>query len=383
MSNPKLTSLVFFLFVISFPTIESTTFPADTAALAAFKSAVKPSSIPPSSCLASWNFSAADPCGVPRISHFTCGVTCSGNRVVQITLDSQGYVGTLTPAISKLSQLIALDLGDNSFYGAIPSSISSITNLETLILRVNSFSGPVPAAIAKLSALETLDLSRNQLSGHLPDLSSLAGLTRLDASYNRLTGPLPSLPPNLHELALKANSLSGSLTKSSFAGKNRLVVIELSENSFTGALESWFFLLPAIQQVDLANNAFAGIAVSKPPANFNSQLVAVNLSYNNMEGLLPATFADFPALRSLAVSHNKFRGPIPWQYSKKGSPLRRLYLDGNYLNGHPPAGLLAAAEEISGSLGDNCLQNCPVSSGLCSTPQKPNSICQQAYRGKP
>ncbi|KAH6825999.1 Leucine-rich repeat family protein [Perilla frutescens var. hirtella] len=360
----------------------STTFPADTAALRAFKSTVKSTSIPPTSCLATWNFSA-DPCAAPRITHFTCGVTCAANRVVQITLDSQGYSGTLTPLVSQLTQLITLDIGDNDFHGPIPPSISSLPNLRNLILRVNSFSGNLPPSIAALKSLQTLDLSRNSISGSLPDLNSLTALTRLDLSYNKLTGSLPRLPPNLNELALKANSLSGTLTRGSFTGLTRLMVVELSENSLAGTIESWFFLLPSLQQVDLAKNSIAAIAVAKPAANSNSELVAVDLSYNKLEGLLPASFADYPFLRSLTLSYNKFRGPIPWQYSKKGSSLRRLYLDGNYLNGSPPQGLFSGGGQVYGSLGDNCLQSCPAASELCLKSQKPASICQQAYGGKP
>ncbi|KAK4401688.1 Calmodulin-binding receptor kinase CaMRLK [Sesamum angolense] len=382
--RPHLLLLFFFLLSISSSLpVRSATFPADVSALRAFKSAVKPSSIPPTSCLATWNFSA-DPCAVPRITHFTCGLTCSGDRVVLLTLDSQGYSGTLTPFISKLTQLITLDLGDNNFYGPLPSSISSLPNLRNLILRVNSFSGPLPPSIATLASLETLDLSRNTLSGTLPNLNSLTGLTRLDLSYNKFTGSLPRLPPNLNELALKANSLSGPLTKSSFGGLTRLMVVELSENSFTGTLDSWFFLLPSLQQVNLAKNSLTSVAVEKPPANSNAgELVAVDLSYNKMEGFLPANFAKYPMLRSLALSYNRFRGPIPWQYSKKGSSLRRLYLDGNYLNRSPPAGFFSGEGPVSGSLGDNCLESCPSSSELCLKPQKPASICQQAYGGKP
>ncbi|KAL8541469.1 hypothetical protein ACS0TY_002657 [Phlomoides rotata] len=377
---PKTQSAILLLLAASYSLgVLSATFPDDVAALRAFKSAVKPASIPPTSCLATWNFSA-DPCAVPRINHFTCGLTCAGNRVVQLTLDSQGYSGTLTPSISKLTHLINLDLGDNSFYGPIPSSISSLPNLRNLILRVNSLSGSVPPSIAALRSLVTLDLSHNSLSGQLPNMSSLTGLTRLDLSYNKLTGPIPALPPNLNELALKANSLSGPLTHYSFTGLNRLMVVELGENSFTGTLEPWIFLLPSLQQIDLAKNSFSIVAVAKP---LNSELVAVDLSYNKLEGFLPAIFADFPILRSLALSYNRLRGPIPWQYSKKGSSLQRLYLDGNYLNGSPPKGFFSGDKPISGSLGDNCLQSCPVSSELCLKSQKPASICHQAYGGKP
>lgn len=379
-------SIIFFFFTLSLSSsilVYSATFPADIAALQAFKSAVKPSSIPPTSCLATWNFSASDPCAVPRITYFACGITCAANRVVQLTLDSQGYSGKLTPLVSKLTQLINLDLGDNAFYGPIPSSLSFLPNLKTLILRVNSFSGALPPSIAAIKSLETLDLSRNSLSGTLPNLNSLSGLTRLDLSYNNLTGSIPRLPPNINELALKANSLSGSIPKSSFDGLTHLMVVELSENSFTGTVESWLFLLPSLQQVDLAKNSFTAVNVAQPPANSNGELVAVDLSYNKMEGFLPVSFADYPMLRSLALSYNRFRGPIPWKYSKKGSSLRRLYLDGNYLNGSPPSGFFSGEGPVSGSLGDNCLRSCPISSELCLKSQKPASICQQAYGGKP
>ncbi|KAL0422592.1 UNVERIFIED_CONTAM: hypothetical protein Slati_3282100 [Sesamum latifolium] len=66
-----------------------------------------------------------------------------------------------------------------------------------------------------------------------------------------------------------------------------------------------------------------------------------------MEGFLPANFAKYPMLRSLALSYNRFRGPIPWQYSKKGSSLRRLYLDGNYLNRSPPAGFFSGEGRLA------------------------------------
>lgn len=380
MSNSK--RFIFILLALfSLVSVHSLTLSSDISALRAFKSSVKPSSIPPNSCLATWDFTT-DPCSEPRVTHFICGITCSGNRVTHITLDSQGYTGTLTPLVSRLTQLIALDLAENQFYGPIPSSLSSLPNLQQLILRVNTFSGSVPQSLTSLKSLLTLDLSRNSLSGPLPNsINSLTSLTRLDLSYNRLTGFLPKLPTNLNELAAKANSLSGPLYKSSFEGLTQLMVIELSENSFTRTLEPWFFLLPSLQQINLANNSFTSVVVLKP-VNIYSQLVAINLSFNRIGGFLPANFADYPMLRSLSLSYNRFRGPIPWQYSNKNGSLQRLFLDGNFLNGSPPAGFFAGNTVISGSLGDNCLRSCPVSSELCLKSQKPASICQQAYGGK-
>ncbi|KAK1558830.1 hypothetical protein Q3G72_007209 [Acer saccharum] len=379
---PLLRLLLLLLQLLCFVVLgQSLTPPQDISALKAFKSSIKPNSIPPWSCLASWDFTT-DPCAFPRRTHFTCGLTCSSTRITQLTLDPAGYSGQLTPLISQLTQLVILDLSDNNFFGPIPPSISSLTSLHTLTLRSNSFSGSVPDSVTKLNNLDSLDLSHNSLSGSLPKTTySMSSLRRLDLSYNKITGSLPKLPYNLLELAMKNNYLSGLITKSSFDGLTRLEVIELSENSFTGTLQSWFFLLPGIQQVNLSNNSLTRVEISKPVKG-NSDLVAVDLGFNKIEGDLPVNFADHPLLSSLSMRYNRLRGSIPLVFSQKKS-LRRLFLDGNFLIGKPPAGFFSGEGFISGSLGDNCLQGCPGSSQLCSPSQKAYSVCKQAYGGKP
>lgn len=365
----------------------STTPPAEVAALKAFKSAINPSTIPPYSCLGSWDFSL-DPCLAPRTTHYLCGFTCTHNgspRVVSITLDSVGYSGTLTPLVSQLTQLVVLDLGENSFHGTIPPSLSSLSLLQSLSLRGNSFSGPLPPSMGALRSLQDVDLSGNFLSGPLPNtLSSLSLLTRLDLSFNKFTGSLPKLPPNLNELAIKANSLSGPISESSFAGLTQLETVELSANSFTGVLHSWFFQLPGLQQVNLSNNSLTGVEIWKPRRDYYSALVAVDLGFNKIEGYFPVNFLEYPALASLSLRYNRLRGSIPLGLSKKGT-LKRLYLDGNYLTGTPPAGFFPGAGKespVAGSFGDNCLRGCPPKSQLCLPSQKPMSVCKQAYGGK-
>ncbi|KAL7584518.1 hypothetical protein Lser_V15G45835 [Lactuca serriola] len=355
-----------------------TTLSSDIAALKAIKSSIKPTTIPSYTCLHSWDFTS-DPCSPPRVTHFLCGVTCSGNRVTQLTLDPAGYVGTLSPLVSQLTQLITIDLTDNKFSGQIPSSLFFLPNLQTLNLGSNSFSGVIPPSVSNLKKIQTLDISRNSLSGSLPNtLTSLSQLTRLDLSFNKLTGPIPGLPKNIIQLALKGNSLSGYLQKQSFQGLTQLETVELSENSLAGTIPGWFFLIPSLQQVNLAKNSFTGVEIFKP---MDSNLVAVDLGFNRITGYPPTNFSAYPMLASLTLSYNKLRGRIPWEYSKKPT-LSRLFLDGNYLIGLPPKEFFSGKTSISGSLGDNCLKLCPVSSELCVKSQKPLSICKQAYRGK-
>ncbi|CAO2814866.1 unnamed protein product [Amaranthus hypochondriacus] len=381
----RLKPIFFFLYFFLYtPFFVSSTPPTEISALKSFKSSIKPSSIPPYSCIGSWVFSS-DPCSNPKTTHFLCGLTCDdSNRVVSITLDSVGYSGTLTPLVSQLSQLVVLDLGQNSFYGTIPPSISSLSLLQTISFRFNSFSGSIPSSISQLKSLQDLDFSGNSLSGQLPNtLFLLSRLTRLDLSFNKFSGQLPKLPPNLLELAIKGNSLSGLITKSSFTGLTQLETVELSSNSFSGVLQSWFFQLPSLQQINLSNNSLTGVEIWKPSQRYN-ELVAVDLGFNKIEGYLSVNFTNYPVLASLSLRYNRLRGPIPLEYSKKSS-LRRLFLDGNYLSGSPPAGFFTGGGKystLSGSLGDNCLQGCPRKSQLCLPTQKPMSMCKQIYGGK-
>uniref|UniRef100_A0A7C8YER9 2-alkenal reductase (NAD(P)(+)) n=1 Tax=Opuntia streptacantha TaxID=393608 RepID=A0A7C8YER9_OPUST len=216
--------------------------------------------------------------------------------------------------------------------------------------------------------------------GPTPSLGpSLLQLGTSSRSKN-LTFLLPKLPPNLQALAIKANSLSGPISKSSFDGLTQLETVELSANSLAGVLKGWFFQLPSLQQVNLANNSLTGVEIWKPDKDY-SELVAVDLGFNKIEGYLPVNFSEYPVLASLSLRYNRLRGPIPLEFSQKGT-LKRLYLDGNYLTGTPPPGFFAGAGGVAGSFGDNCLRACPTSSQLCLPSQKPGSVCKQMYDRK-
>lgn len=251
------TTVSLFLLLLTTTVTATTTVSSDITSLKAIKSAINPTSIPSYSCLASWNFTS-DPCSNPHITHFLCGLSCTGNRVTQLTFDRPGYTGTLSPLISQLTQLVTIDLSENKLSGPIPISLFTLPNLQTLILRSNLFSGAIPPAISNLKSIQTLDIAHNSISGSLPDTFSLLGLTRLDLSFNKLTGSIPKLPKNLIELAIKSNLLSGNLLKQSFSELTQLEVVELSENMLTGTIPGWFFLQPSIQQVNFVNNGFTG-----------------------------------------------------------------------------------------------------------------------------
>lgn len=158
-------------------------------------------------------------------------------------------------------------------------------------------------------------------------------------------------------------------------------MVELSENVLNGMIEDWFLLLPSLQQVNLENNSFTGIQISRPVKDGGNNLVALNIGFNKIQGYAPVNLAAYPMLSFLSMSHNSLRGTIPLEYGKIKS-IKKLFLDGNFFVGKPPTGLLSAGGGVSGSLGDNCLEGCPTSSQLCKPAQKPISVCKRVYLGK-
>ena len=112
------------------------------------------------------------------------GVTCNSNStsatyasVTQISLVSQGLVGTIPSSIGSLTSLTFIEFGSNSLYGAIPRSIGSMTSLVSLYFDTNSLGGTIPSSIGSLTLLQTLWIGNNRLSGSIPSrIGSLMGV---------------------------------------------------------------------------------------------------------------------------------------------------------------------------------------------------------------
>lgn len=397
---------------------ESNTFPGDIAALKSLFASLNPASISPGSCLASWDFNV-DPCFSAFSAHFTCGLRCDAtssdatgltfSRVTDVSLDSAGYSGPLSPSIWSLPFLQSLDFSNNRLYGPIPSPIpsSSLPALRRISLSHNFFSGPIPT-IPNASFLEELYLDGNQLSGHFippsfpslrrldiqsnnfsgsfPDLLSLSNLNSLDASDNSISGPFPSafLPSSLFELSMRNNFLAGNLPGTALASLPALQVLDLSHNALSGPVPAAAFEHTALEQLALSGNALEWV---EEPADggAGSKMVALDLSDNKIRGLLPEFLGSMPSLTALALEDNQFTGLIPAQYAMRVAglapgwvPFGRLLLGGNYLYG-PIPGLMEGMKEGTAvvSVVDNCLFRCPEYLFFCAGgKQKPTPVCR-------
>ncbi|KAG2632561.1 hypothetical protein PVAP13_2NG113400 [Panicum virgatum] len=98
---------------------------------------------------------------------------------------SLAFISSLT----SLSTLILRNCKLSGNLGAV--NISKLANLILLDLSFNNITGQVPPSILTLDKLEFLFLGNNSLTGSLPDVKSVL-LKNLDFSYNRLNGRFPS-----------------------------------------------------------------------------------------------------------------------------------------------------------------------------------------------
>ncbi|CAN1216581.1 Brassinosteroid LRR receptor kinase BRI1 [Linum perenne] len=176
---------------------QSLTSSQDISSLKSFISSISPSSILSWSCLASWKFSAADPCLLP--SHRTHP---RPGRLLRETHSANLPAHFLT----------VLDL-----FGDIPFSISSLSNLQSLNLQLNSFTGSIGflTSLKRVESLEVVELCRNSLARKLEswlfDLSAIQQvnlennsftaievgrggrqLVAVDLGFNRIGGKIPT-----------------------------------------------------------------------------------------------------------------------------------------------------------------------------------------------
>jgi hypothetical protein len=84
--------------------------------------------------------------------------------------DNAGMNGTISPLISKWSDLTILDLGFTGIGGPIPNGMFSLTVLDRMNLGNAAFSGTIPEAFAQLNtSLTKLLLNDNNFTGSVPE----------------------------------------------------------------------------------------------------------------------------------------------------------------------------------------------------------------------
>ncbi|KAK3423636.1 hypothetical protein EUGRSUZ_F00516, partial [Eucalyptus grandis] len=302
-------------------------------------------------------------------------------KLTHLNLSSSYFVGIIPSEISRLSELVSLDLSSNNifdtysssslrlknsifsmlvhnltalrklvldevdmsmvspksfanlFTGHIPSSMWNLNQLQTLLIDENSFSGnaftgDIPFSICQLSSLKYLYLYDNNFSGNMPScFGNMTNLKSLDLSNNSLQGPLPrSLVRcvNLSELSLGHNEFSDIFPH--WLEAPYLHNLDLQSNKFHE-----IFSNTSLYVLDLSNNKFGGPIPVPSLVTFYYSIAS-----NKMTGKIPSLICNFTKLEIINLSNNTLTGSLPQCLTNFGTGLSVLNLRMNYLKGIIP-----------------------------------------------
>ncbi|CAK8573078.1 unnamed protein product [Lathyrus sativus] len=144
-----------------------------------------------------WN---GDPCA-PTTWDAWEGVTCrisddkTALLITEINLGSQGLKGSISDQISRLSDLVSLNLSSNSLGGEIPSGLGQ-NSMVKVDLSNNQLTGSIPDSLESSNLLLVL-LNDNLFEGQVPAQLFSVGVRggAIDLSGNKGLCGVPSLPP--------------------------------------------------------------------------------------------------------------------------------------------------------------------------------------------
>ncbi|KAM2033685.1 hypothetical protein ACFX1T_015534 [Malus domestica] len=274
-----------------------------------------------------WNQNSSNPCEWP-------GISCNhdSKRVSGVQLSNQHITGEIFLNFSALTALSHLDLSKNTITGALPEDLSQchslkhlnlshntiddglnlngLNQLEVLDLTVNRFYGDLGMSFPGVcSNLVVANLSANNFNGRIDHMfDECFNLQYLDLSTNYFSGEIWSGFSRLTEFSVSENYFNGTILPSVFANSCSLVDLDLSENSFSGAVPAEISKCQRLVKLDLWGNKFTGPIPSE--IGSISSLQALFLGNNSFSRDIPESLLDLNSLTFLDLSRNNFSGDI-------------------------------------------------------------------------
>ncbi|KAJ1406274.1 Serine/threonine-protein kinase, active site [Sesbania bispinosa] len=299
--------LVCFLILFSGKFVAGDSLDTDKQVLLKLKSYLETQTFANKGGYINWNKNSSNPCE-------WSGISCSlfnGTtwRVVSVDISASEIAGKIFQNFSLLTELTHLDVSWNTLSGEIPEDLRKCHKLQYLNISRNILEGELN--LTGLTRLQTLDLSVNRFHGDLglnfPAICD--NLVTLNISDNYFTGRIDSCFDQclrLQNLDLSTNNLGGGL----WTGISRLREFSISENNLSGVVPSHAF--PgncSLIKLDLSVNGFVG----KPPKEVANckNLEILNLSSNNFTGDIPKEIGFISGLQSLFLQNNSFSRDIP------------------------------------------------------------------------
>ncbi|KAI9668778.1 MAG: hypothetical protein M1831_000847 [Alyxoria varia] len=234
----------------------------------------------------------------------------------------------IPPGLRRLERLTTLNLSRNNLDSYAFDVIAEITSLRDLSLAHNSLTNELPETIALLSNLQHLDVSHNRLTALPQRLRSCQNLRSLDISHNRLTSsPMDILSqlPQLTNLTLASNALTGSLFPSSVTNLPALQNLDVSDNALATLTFGRSLTLPALTRLDISRNRLGAMPDISGWISLTSLLAEQNCLGDLPRGMTSLT----QNLRMVNLERNDLRGVDEGVVKMEG--LDRLMLAGNPL----------------------------------------------------
>jgi len=249
-------------------------------------------------------------------------------RLEAVDLHGNQIRGRLPRWLANCKELNGLDVGGNNFMDSFPSWLGNLPHLRVLILRSNQFYGPVTTVTmdphshrknhsrsAYFSSLQIIDLADNGFTGVLPPGLFYSFKTMAQASTVHKVREVTVIgeqgetdihqePRNPVEVAMKQQYMRMLEDQ-----QLDLMLIDLSNNRFSGSIPRTVGNLTALLVLNLSRNAFTG----EIPAEIGrlSQVESLDLSWNHLTGEIPQSLASLTALEWLNLSYNDLSGSIP------------------------------------------------------------------------
>ncbi|CAN1778216.1 Receptor like protein 27 [Linum perenne] len=245
--------------------------------------------------------------------------------------------------IANIENLMHLDLSENHFQIGVTESLGLCKDLEVVDVGKNYLTGKFPLWLENLPLLRILILHSNQFDGTVESKNS-SGFPLLqifDVSSNKFVGRLPlgwftswkemmkqATPPGSQTEVINLThyiQYPGIAYKSYYQDSvtvtakgiereydkilTSFVLIDVSNNIFTGEIPEAIASLESIHLLNLSNNHFTGHI----PVSFGqlSQLESLDLSSNNLSGNIPPQLTKLTFMSKLNLSHNSLTREIP------------------------------------------------------------------------
>jgi len=260
--------------------------------------------------------------------------------------------------------------GEQNAIGAVAPEIRSLVYLQEFNVSYNSLQGSVPSAWFETP-------NSVNASALVPEVERnfyLPYLYLLDLGYNNLNGSIPEQLwscPSLRFVYLSNNTFSGELPSDEyFKGSTNtpspyLEDIWIDNNSVSGSIPFWLFLLTNLKTFIAERNSFGGALPEIDSLGaVSATLQVLDLSFNNITGSLPAALFQGIGLSYLYLDNNKFNGNLPNYEPLETSLLIDVWLHSNQLVGDIPQNFGAdwinlkefslQSNQLSGSLISGC-----------------------------